>query len=1057
MKKLILLSSILLSALTASATEGALKGKFTINAGGDQIVFSQGNLQYFCSTTAPEWRFAEHQYDYVPFDMSAYAANSEKWIDLFAHGTSGYDNGQTNYQPYIVGADPNTYYQGNLTGNADWGYNAISNGGNTENFGWRTLTRDEWIYLFSGRTNAASRYGHGSINGINGMILLPDNWTTPDGLSFTPGNSIWTNSYTLEQWNWMQKAGAVFLPASGSCNNVGIPSESLQNQNGFYRAGTAAYYVYFAQGSIQNCTMSFYQYGDAVRLVQAAPACNIPPTDIYETACDSFPWLGTMYYASGDISKTFKAVNGCDSVVTLHLTINNSNTGEEYKTAESSYEWHGTTYTASGDYTYTLTNVAGCDSVATLHLTITPPPPVWENGALPGKFTINSNGDQIVFSQGNLQYRATTDTWRFAIYQYDMIGADNTNISATYDGWIDLIQWGAGNNPTTTATYTYNTFVEFGSHAISNGGNVADAWRTMTNDEWVYIFHGRANAEDRVGLGSVNGITGVIILPDTWTTPDGLTFNPGPANGLTWQTEDGYYKSSATDCFSHNTYTSQQWGTMESSGAVFLPAAGDRYIGTKSIQQLGTGGYYWSSTKTSSTHAYIAAFGANILNPQHNGMQDYGQSVRLVQAAPKPAQPSWVLAGDTWDEATKTLTVNSNPGERAYQHKTDIVNLIFSDGVTNIGTYAFLECTSLISITFANTLTEIGIRAFDYCNNLPSVEIPNSVETIGEGAFYFCQNLISLTIGNNVKTIGEFAFYGCYALNSITIPNSVETIGKYAFLLAKSATSLTIGNSVKSIGEHAFYRCYALTSITIPGSVESIDKDAFGFCTDLTSVTCEAVNPPAVGKGIFSDSDKLAHIYVPAGSVANYKTAANWSDYAAIIEAIPGFANITVTWDAAFIDYVEAFNHLGTIVHYDNSKDGITVTYSGPASNIGKGMQSYIVKLTTSDKLTFTSTVGDIKKIEITYTSMSGTAPAGWTANDPTLTWEGTPAAAVELPGAIELPRITSIVFIVDKTATAIEEISQQPTTNSQKLMIDGQLIIERDGKFFNAQGAQVR
>jgi hypothetical protein len=253
------------------ATEGALPGKFTINAQGDQVVFSQGNLQYFCSTTAPEWRFAEHQYDYVPFDMSAYAANSEKWIDLFAHGTSGYDNGQTNYQPYIVGADPNTYYQGNLTGNAEWGYNAISNGGNTENIGWRTPTRDEWIYLFSGRTDAASKYGHGNINGVNGMILLPDEWTTPEGLSFTPGNSVWQNAYTIEQWTLMENAGAVFLPASGSCNNVGIPSESLQNQNGFYRASTAAYYVYIGKSRLDICTMSFYQYGDAVRLVQTAP------------------------------------------------------------------------------------------------------------------------------------------------------------------------------------------------------------------------------------------------------------------------------------------------------------------------------------------------------------------------------------------------------------------------------------------------------------------------------------------------------------------------------------------------------------------------------------------------------------------------------------------------------------------------------------------------------------------------------------------------------------------------------------------------------------------
>ena len=247
--------------------EGELNGKFTINASGDKVQFSQGNLQYFCSTSAPEWRFAEHQYDYVAFDGSAYAENSEKWIDLFAHGTSGYDNGQTNYQPYVVGAGANTYYQGNLTGNADWGYNAISNGGNTENCGWRTLTIAEWLYLFESRSNAASKYGQASINGINGMILLPDSWTLPDGLSFTSGKHAWaTNTYTIDQWIQMETAGAVFLPASGSCNSTGIPPESAQNQLGIYRASTSGNYIHFRQNDFGSG--SYYQYGDAVRLVK---------------------------------------------------------------------------------------------------------------------------------------------------------------------------------------------------------------------------------------------------------------------------------------------------------------------------------------------------------------------------------------------------------------------------------------------------------------------------------------------------------------------------------------------------------------------------------------------------------------------------------------------------------------------------------------------------------------------------------------------------------------------------------------------------------------------
>ena len=94
--------------------------------------------------------------------------------------------------------------------------------------------------------------------------------------------------------------------------------------------------------------------------------------DTTATSCDSFTWQGTTYTAGG--TSTYQTVNaaGCDSTVTLHLTINNSTTGDTTATACDSFTWHGTTYTASGDVhgSTPLQNVVGCDSTVTLHLTI---------------------------------------------------------------------------------------------------------------------------------------------------------------------------------------------------------------------------------------------------------------------------------------------------------------------------------------------------------------------------------------------------------------------------------------------------------------------------------------------------------------------------------------------------------------------------------------------------------------------------------------------------------------------------------------------------------------
>ena len=84
----------------------------------------------------------------------------------------------------------------------------------------------------------------------------------------------------------------------------------------------------------------------------------------------SFAWRGQTCTRSGTYTCPGKTADGCDSVVTLRLTLKAPTASEETRTEYESYTWNGRTYTASGTYTYTTANAAGCDSVATLHLTI---------------------------------------------------------------------------------------------------------------------------------------------------------------------------------------------------------------------------------------------------------------------------------------------------------------------------------------------------------------------------------------------------------------------------------------------------------------------------------------------------------------------------------------------------------------------------------------------------------------------------------------------------------------------------------------------------------------
>ena len=260
-----------------------------------------------------------------------------------------------------------------------------------------------------------------------------------------------------------------------------------------------------------------------------------------------------------------------------------------------------------------------------------------DNGAIKAAFSVSAD-KKVYFSQGNLQYQASTSMWKFAEHQYDMIGIDNRKISETYEGWIDLFGWGtSGWNSGANAYQPYSPSTEYsdyypggsysnnltGSYAnadwgvynkISNGGNQAGLWRTLTKDEWAYLINTRTNASSKNGVATVNSVTGLVLLPDEWTLPADVTFTSG-ANGD----------------YAQNTYSAEEWSKMETNGAVFLPAAGCRY-GTD-VYFVGSYGYYWSSSANDDYNASCLYFRSDYVAPDYSHYRYYGRSVRLVQDA----------------------------------------------------------------------------------------------------------------------------------------------------------------------------------------------------------------------------------------------------------------------------------------------------------------------------------------------------------------------------------------------------------------------------------------
>ena len=307
------------------------------------------------------------------------------------------------------------------------------------------------------------------------------------------------------------------------------------------------------------------------------------------------------------------------------------------------YAWHF--YFYSGNYYVNIRNRDFGHTVRPVRSAQNTVP----TGAIDGKFTINADGDQVYFSQGNLQYQASSNTWKFADNQYDYIGSTNSNISSTYSGWIDLFGWGTSGyhdtndpynvnyQPWSTSTSQVNSSYNYygygpstnmtdpnltGTSAnydwgvynpISNGGDTANQWRTLTRPEWNYVFNTRTTTSGiRYVKASVNNVNGVILLPDDWSSS---TYSLSNTN-------------SSGASFSSNTMTASQWSTLEQAGAVFLPAAGSRN-GT-SVYDVGSFGFYWSASYCHSSDAYDVYFYGSSLYTNYFNYRYFGRSVRLV-------------------------------------------------------------------------------------------------------------------------------------------------------------------------------------------------------------------------------------------------------------------------------------------------------------------------------------------------------------------------------------------------------------------------------------------
>ena len=247
-----------------------------------------------------------------------------------------------------------------------------------------------------------------------------------------------------------------------------------------------------------------------------------------------------------------------------------------------------------------------------------------------------SSSKKVIFSPGNLQatYNGSSWSWGFAEHQWDYIGnapgntsingngsVSASNVTVDLFGWVgssssfsgDIVKYGITNSTTLSNYGKSNEALK------SDWGNTVNAgWRTMSSSEWAYIFYRTTTSGLRYAKATVNDVSGVILLPDDWSS--------------SYYTLESSNTSDAA--YTVNEINSTDWtNDFESHGAVFLPAGG--YRDGTNVYFAGSIGYYWSTSSNSSysTDVESVRFASNALNYHASLYRSWGASVRLVRDA----------------------------------------------------------------------------------------------------------------------------------------------------------------------------------------------------------------------------------------------------------------------------------------------------------------------------------------------------------------------------------------------------------------------------------------
>ena len=407
------------------------------------------------------------------------------------------------------------------------------------------------------------------------------------------------------------------------------------------------------------------------------------------TACDSYAWNGNTYTSSGAYTWTGTNAVGCDSTATLNLTINSSSSSAVSISSCDSLHWNGTTYTTSGVYVWTGTNAVGCDSTVTLNLAIN-----------------NSSSSESITSCDSLAWNGTTYTTS-GVYTWtgtNAVGCDslvtlnltinNSSTSSSSISACDSYNWN-NNTYTSSGTYTWSGTNIFGCDStsilvLSITGNSNISYVTSCDS---YIWNGNTYSSSGTYTYSNGSCTDSLIL--TINNSSSSSTNVSACDSYNWNgntyTSSGTYTWVDTNSVGCDSLVTLNL-TINSSSSSFSAILSCDSLNWNGNTYTSSGIYTWTGTNVAGCDT-VATIDLTITS-LNSDVIVVNDTTLQVQSVTPGSSFQWVDCNDNFapisgeNNATfTTQTSGSYAVEVSLNNCSEISNCLTINTSTNINDY----------------------------------------------------------------------------------------------------------------------------------------------------------------------------------------------------------------------------------------------------------------------------------------------------------------------------------------------------------------------------------